>query len=79
MHEYELRPRKDKHGFDLIPDVLLFSRRWYTARDDGVDHAKFFSRSHDAVVRVCDKVLSRSLSSCTVLRSFRKWLISQLV
>ena len=28
-HAYELRPRKDKRGFDLISDVLPFGRLWY--------------------------------------------------
>jgi len=27
---------------------------WYTKPDDAVDYAKFFSRSHDAVIRVYD-------------------------
>jgi hypothetical protein len=26
MHVYEVRPRKDKRGFDLISDVLPFGR-----------------------------------------------------
>jgi hypothetical protein len=29
MHAYELRPRKDKRGVDLISDVLPFGRLWY--------------------------------------------------
>jgi hypothetical protein len=29
MHVYEVRPRKDKHGVDLISDVLPFGRFWY--------------------------------------------------
>jgi hypothetical protein len=29
MHVYEVRPRKDKRGFDLISDVLPFGRLWY--------------------------------------------------
>jgi hypothetical protein len=28
MHVYEGRPRKDKHGVDLISDVLPFGRLW---------------------------------------------------
>jgi hypothetical protein len=34
MHAYEVRPRKDKRGFDLISDVLHFGRLWYTKTDD---------------------------------------------
>jgi hypothetical protein len=41
-------------GIDLISDVLPFGRLWYTKPDDAVDYAKFFSRSHDAVIRVYD-------------------------
>jgi hypothetical protein len=26
---YEVRPRKDNRGFDLISDVLPFGRLWY--------------------------------------------------
>ena len=28
-HVYEVRPRKDKRGFDLISDALPFGRLWY--------------------------------------------------
>jgi len=34
MHVYEVRPRKDKRGVDLISDVLRFSRLWYDKPDD---------------------------------------------
>jgi len=51
---YELRPRKDKRGFDLISDALPFGRLWYGEPDDAVSYGKFFSRSHDAVIRVYD-------------------------
>ena len=29
VHVYEVRPRKDKRGVDLISDVLPFGRLWY--------------------------------------------------
>ena len=29
---YEVRPRKDKRGFDLISDALPFGRLWYLSR-----------------------------------------------
>jgi len=29
MHVYEVRPRKDKRGFDLISDALPFGRLLY--------------------------------------------------
>jgi len=58
MHVYEVRPRSDKRGFDLISDVLPFGRLWYgepEAISNAVGYAKFFSRSHDAVIRVYDE------------------------
>jgi hypothetical protein len=30
QHVYEVRPRKDHRGVDLISDVLPFGRLWYT-------------------------------------------------
>jgi hypothetical protein len=56
-HLYEVRVRKDNRGVDLISDALPFGRLWYAepnAASDAVDYAKFFSRSHDAVIRVYD-------------------------
>jgi hypothetical protein len=58
QHVYEVRPRKDKRGVDLISDALPFGRLWYAEPDavnNAVDYAKFFSRSHDAVIRVYDE------------------------
>ena len=58
MHVYEVRPRSDKRGFDLISDTLPFGRLWYRGPDaisNAVDYAKFYSRSHDAVIRVYDE------------------------
>jgi hypothetical protein len=40
---------------DSISDALPFGRLWYGEADDAVEYAKFFSRSHDAVIRVCDE------------------------
>jgi hypothetical protein len=56
-HVYEVRPRKDKRGFELISDALPFGRLWYgepNAASNAVSYAKFRSRSHDAVIRVYD-------------------------
>ena len=55
---YEIRPRADKDGVDLVGHALPYSPMWYrgpTAITDAIDHAKFFSRSHDAVIRVYDE------------------------
>ena len=58
MHLYEVRPRKDRRGFDLISEALPFRRLWYAESNsvsNAVGYAKFFSRSHDAVIRVYDE------------------------
>jgi hypothetical protein len=34
MHVYEVRPRKDKRGFDLISDALPFGDLWYEQPPD---------------------------------------------
>jgi hypothetical protein len=39
MHVYEVRPRKDKRGVDLISDVLPFGRLWY----DGPKRFRFLN------------------------------------
>ena len=57
MHLYEVRPRKDKRGVDLISDVLPFGRLLCgqpNAASNAVDYAKFYSRSPGAVIRVYD-------------------------
>jgi hypothetical protein len=57
QHVYEVRPRKDKRGVDLISDALPFGALWYDEPDaisNAINYAKFFSRSHDAVIRVYD-------------------------
>jgi hypothetical protein len=54
-HVYEVRPRKDHRGVDLISDKLPFGRLWYgepNGVSNAIDYAKFFSRSDRAVIRV---------------------------
>jgi hypothetical protein len=58
MHVYEVRPRKDKRGVDLISDALPFGALWYAepnAISNAIGYAKHRSRSHDAVIRVFDE------------------------
>jgi hypothetical protein len=54
MHLYEVRPRKDKRGFDLISDALPFGRLWYQDAYAAVGYAKFYSRSQRAELCVFD-------------------------
>jgi hypothetical protein len=54
---YEIRPRRDRDGFDLISDRLRFGPIWYTGPDAvryAVAYAKYrsLSRSHPAIIRV---------------------------
>jgi hypothetical protein len=54
---YEVRPRIDHRGVDLISDALPFGRLWYgepNAISNAISHAKSFGCSHDAVIRVYD-------------------------
>ena len=53
-HVYELRPRKDHRGVDLISDALPFGRLWYDSPDNAIGYAMHSSRSHEAVIRVYD-------------------------
>jgi hypothetical protein len=59
VHVYEVRPRKDKRDVDLVSDALPFGRLWYGESDaiaNAISYAKFYSRSHEAVIRVCDEM-----------------------
>jgi hypothetical protein len=45
-------------GFDLISDALPFGRLWYGEPDavsNAIGYARFYSRSHDAVICVYDE------------------------
>jgi len=47
MQVYEVRPRKDKRGVDLISDALPFGRLWYdgpNAASNAIGYAKHRSR-----------------------------------
>ena len=54
---YEIRPRKDRDGFDLIGGRLRFGPIWYAGPDAiryAVAYTKYCSssRSHRAIIRV---------------------------
>jgi hypothetical protein len=55
QHFYEIRPRKDRRGVDLISDALPFGRL-YHGEPDAISNAMGYalqrSRSHLAVIRV---------------------------
>jgi len=54
MQLYEVHPRKDKRGADLISDALPFGRLLYDTPDNAISYAQHYSRSHHAVIRVYD-------------------------
>ena len=53
MHVYEVRPRKDKRGVDLISDALPFGRLCTASQTQSATRS-FSSRSHHAGIRVYD-------------------------
>jgi hypothetical protein len=56
-HIYEIRPRADKHGFDLSSDALRYSPLWYRGSNaivDAIRYARSYSRPHPVVIRVYD-------------------------
>jgi len=57
-HIYEVRPRKDHRGVDLNFRCAAIRCAWYgepNAINNAIGYAKFFSRSHPAVIRVYDE------------------------
>ena len=56
---YEVRPRKDRDGFDLISELFRYGPIWYAGPDavrNAVAYAKYrsHSRSQRAIIRVLD-------------------------
>jgi hypothetical protein len=47
LHSYEVRPRKDHRGVDLISDALPSGRLWY-GEPNAIGYAMHRSRSHRA-------------------------------
>jgi hypothetical protein len=57
QHVYEVRPRKDHRGVDLISDALPFGRLWYAGPNaiaNAIEYAKHRNRPYDAVIHVYD-------------------------
>jgi len=56
---YDLRPRKDRDGFDLISRLFRYGPIWYAGPDavrKAIAYAKYcsHSRSQRAIIRVLD-------------------------
>ena len=75
QHVYEVRPRKDHRGVDLISDVLPFGRLWYgepNAVSNAIGYAMHSSRSHHAVIRVYDGA-GNVIETHTHKGDFKEW------
>jgi len=56
---YEVRPRKDRDGFDLINELFRYGPIWYAGPDavrNAIAYARYRShfRSQRAIIRVLD-------------------------
>src|SRR6267154_2829238 len=56
---YELRPRRDREGIDLISELFRYGPIWYAGPDavrNAIAYAKYrsHSRSQRAIIRVLD-------------------------
>ena len=56
---YEIRPRKDSEGFDLVSHLFRYGPIWYSGPDairNAIAYAKYRShfRSQRAIIRVLD-------------------------
>jgi hypothetical protein len=75
MHLYEVRPRKDHRGVNLISDALPFGRLWYAgpnAVSNAIGYAEHDSRSHDAVIRVYDEA-GNVIETLEHAGDFKEW------
>lgn len=74
-HVYEIQPRKDKRGVDLISEALPFGALWYGEPDaisNAISYAKFYSRLHDAMIRVFDAT-GALVDAAQQAGDFREW------
>jgi hypothetical protein len=55
QHLYEVRPRKDKRGVDLVSDLLPFGRLWYDTPDNASVTQCTAAGHMTTVIRVYDE------------------------
>jgi len=58
MHVYEVRPRRNRRGVDLISDAPPFGRLWYdrpNAITNAMSYATFLATHMMALIRVCNE------------------------
>jgi hypothetical protein len=56
LHAYEIRPRKDHRGVDLISDALPFGRLWYDG-SNAVSNAISYASQYKPITWRCDSRL----------------------
>ena len=59
QHVYEIRPRKDRCGLDLISERLQLGVLWFEGADaieDAVNYARAFSYPRPAIIRVLNEI-----------------------
>ena len=73
-HIYEVRPRKDRRGVNLVSDALPFGRRYAGpgAVANAIGYAKHRSRSHRAEICVYDEVGS-VIQTHEHVGDFKEW------
>jgi hypothetical protein len=54
-HIYEIRPRPDRKGVNLVSEALPFGKLWYNDAEAAASYAKFYSRSKDIEIRLFDQ------------------------
>jgi hypothetical protein len=80
-HIYEVRPRTDHRGVDLISDALPFGRLWYggpNAVTNATGYAMHDSRSDDAVIRVYDEA-GNMIETYEHKGDFRDWVLFRAI
>ncbi len=56
--KYEIRPRKDRRGVNLISEKLSCGALWYAepnAVENAARYAQFNAGSEEAVISICDE------------------------
>jgi hypothetical protein len=71
-HVYEVRPRKDHRGVDLISDVLPFGRSWYGEPDATADYSEAMYAALTSISQ------ATQVSSCQQMKSSTRSLLLQL-
>jgi len=75
IHIYEIRPRADRHGFDLSSDALRYGPLWYRGPNaiiDAVHHARSYSQPNPVVIRVYDTA-GNVIESLDYKGEFKEW------